>query len=172
MLNSSSCWCLPPSSRVEEKFRAHENSLSDRLSRRRDVHLGAGVRKKTGPLLGIYGNGREMKPSCRREMRIKWWLSLSHWMIPKKKAIQINSPDPVQGVNTWKGQFSPSALLANRDRPSRFPFKYLPSAWQTKVFSRQEEDISWPESSPSRKFPCKIQNLNLLFAFLVAKGDT
>jgi len=63
-------------------------------------------------------------------------------------------------------------LLANGDRASRFPFKCLPSAWRIKVFSRQGEDNSWPESSPSRKLPCKTQNLNQLFAFLIAKGDT
>lgn len=63
-------------------------------------------------------------------------------------------------------------LLANGDRPSKFPFKGLPWAWRTKVFSRQGEDIIWPESSPSRKFPCKTQTLNQLFAFLISKGDT
>lgn len=63
-------------------------------------------------------------------------------------------------------------LLANGDRASRFLFKCLPSAWRMKIFCRQGEGISWSKSSPSRKFPCKTQNLNQLFAFLIAKGDT
>lgn len=77
-----------------------------------------------------------------------------------------------QMLNTGEKQFSLWALLVNRGRPNRLTFKCLSSVLRTKVFSRQGEDTSWSKWSLSRKFPCKIQNLNHLFAFLVFKQDT